>query len=340
MVHMMNVEKTSLIPSWQQEMQSAFTKIDDLLQFLALDPDDLSLHYKAAKDFPLLVTKSYADRIVKSDWHDPLLLQVLPTPNELKRHPDFLNDPVGDGQALVSPGLLHKYHGRVLLITTAACAIHCRYCFRREFPYSDNSAHRSQSELIKQYLISHPDVSEVILSGGDPLMQSDEKLQHLFDLFEELAPIKRIRIHTRLPVVLPSRITNRFLDILSKTSKKVIIVIHANHPNELNSEVANTLLLLKKIHVTLLNQSVLLQGINDHAETLVTLSHRLFDCHTLPYYLHVLDKVTGAQHFDSPNKMIFDLYRHMQENLPGYLLPKLVCEESGKAHKTLIATAR
>ena len=144
-------------------------------------------------------------------------------------------------------------------------------------------------EPIKQYLINHPDVSEVILSGGDPLMQSDEKLQHLFDLFEELAPIKRIRIHTRLPVVLPSRITNRFLDILSKTSKKVIIVIHANHPNELNSEVANTLLLLKKIHVTLLNQSVLLQGINDHAETLVTLSHRLFECHTLPYYLHVLD---------------------------------------------------
>ena len=123
---MMNVEKTSLIPSWQQEMQSAFTKIDDLLQFLALEPDDLRLHYKAAKDFPLLVTKSYADRIVKSDWHDPLLLQALPTPNELKRHPDFLNDPVGDGQALVSPGLLHKYHGRVLLITTAACAMGAR----------------------------------------------------------------------------------------------------------------------------------------------------------------------------------------------------------------------
>ena len=334
----MNIEKTSLIPSWQQELQSAFTSIDELLCFLELNIDDLSRHYKAAKTFPLLVTQSYAQRIKKSDWNDPLLRQVLPHPEELEKHPAYLNDPVGDNQASISPGLLHKYYGRVLLVSTGACAIHCRYCFRREFPYADNSAHRSQIGIIKQYLTDHPEVTEVILSGGDPLTLSDSKLQLLFELFENQPQIERIRIHTRLPVVLPSRITKQLLNILSSTNKKVIVVVHANHSNELNDTVSNTLLSIKAIGVTLLNQTVLLRGVNDDADTLIELSHRLFNCHTLPYYLHVLDKVTGTMHFDSTRHHVFDIYNQIQQSLPGYLVPKLVCEEAGKPHKTLLTT--
>lgn len=334
----MNVEKTSLIPDWQQEMQTAFTKIDELLIFLELSFDDLSLHQKAAKNFPLLVTKSYAERIIKSDWNDPLLRQVLPHPDELEKHPAYLNDPVGDQQASVSPGLLHKYYGRVLIVSTGACAIHCRYCFRREFPYADNGAHRSQIGSIQQYLADHPDVTEVILSGGDPLMLSDLKFQHLFEMLDEQPQIVRIRIHTRLPIVLPSRITKQLLDTLSSGNKKVVMVIHANHPNELNNEVSNGLLSLKNRGITLLNQTVLLHGVNNEADTLTQLSHRLFDCHTLPYYLHVLDKVTGTTHFDSTMQHTLDIYHQMQQNLPGYLVPKLVSEEAGKPHKTLLAT--
>ncbi len=338
MANMMNTEKTSLIPSWQQELQSAFTNINDLLCFLNLNIDDLSLHTEAAKDFPLLVTKSYAQRIKKSDWDDPLLRQVLPDPSELLTNPDYLNDPVGDSQASVLPGLLHKYYGRILLVSTGACAIHCRYCFRREFPYTDNSANRSQLDSIKQYLIEHPEVTEVILSGGDPLTLSDTRLEHLFDLFEQLPQIERIRIHSRIPIVLPSRISKKLLEILSSTNKKVIMVIHANHPNELDDSVSNTLFAIKKAGLTLLNQTVLLRGINDNAKTLTKLSHRLFHCDTLPYYLHVLDKVNGAMHFDTEMEHVFDVYQHLQKKLPGYLVPKLVREEAGKPYKTLLST--
>jgi EF-P beta-lysylation protein EpmB len=339
MANMMSVEKTSLIPSWQQELQSAFTDIAELLCFLDLNADNLKEHYQVAKDFPLLVTRSYASRIKKSDWNDPLLRQVLPHPDELAKHASYLSDPVGDEQASVIPGLLHKYHGRVLVITTGACAIHCRYCFRREFPYSDNSAQRSQLNAIKQYLLDNPSVSEVILSGGDPLTLSDSRLHHLLESFADNPQIERIRIHTRLPIVLPSRITNTLLKTLISSNKKVIMVIHANHPNELNGDVFEVLQLLKGAGVTLLNQTVLLKGINDNAKTLTQLSHRLFNCNTLPYYLHLLDKVNGAMHFDSTNTHVHNVYEQLQKNLPGYLVPKLVREEQGKPYKTLIQTS-
>ena len=333
---MADIEKKSLIPSWQQELQSAFTNISDLLRFLQLNVDDLSPYHNAAKGFPLLVTENYAERITKADWNDPLLRQVLPHPNELETHPDFLSDPVGDKQSSVSPGLLHKYHGRVLMITTAACAIHCRYCFRREFPYADNSAQRSQFDSIKQYLSSNPSVTEVILSGGDPLTLSDSRFTQLFELICEFPQVERIRIHSRLPIVLPSRITQTLLDTLAASNKKVIIVIHANHPNELSTEVSSVLLAIKNIGVTLLNQTVLLRGVNDNANTLTELSHRLFDCHTMPYYLHTLDKVAGALHFDSTMQHTHEIYDQIKQKLPGYLVPKLVCEEAGKPYKTLL----
>ncbi|MEO1888511.1 MAG: EF-P beta-lysylation protein EpmB [Cycloclasticus sp.] len=336
--NMIHVEKTSLIPNWQQELQSAFTDIASLLRFLKLDTQALTEHYRAASDFPLLVTRSYAERIKKADWNDPLLLQVLPRLDELETHEGYLSDPVGDAQASKSPGLIHKYHGRILVITTGACAIHCRYCFRREFPYSDNSTNRSQIANIQQYLAENPDVTEVILSGGDPLILSDSKFQYLFESLSNNKQLQRIRIHTRLPIVLPNRITKHLLDTLKSSSKKVVMVIHANHSNELSCEVESALLALKNIGVTLLNQTVVLKNINDNTATLTSLSTRLFECHTLPYYLHVLDKVNGAAHFDTDIQHVHSLYAEMQKQLPGYLVPKLVREEQGKSHKTMLQT--
>jgi len=335
---MANIENKSLIPNWQQELQSAFTDIKDLLTFLNLPAKDLAHYYEAANDFPLLVTRSYADRIKKADWNDPLLRQVLPLPDELKKDPAYLSDPVGDGNASISSGLIHKYHGRVLLIATGACAIHCRYCFRREFPYADNSAKPSQFNEINHYLSKKPEVSEVILSGGDPLTLSDAKFSRLLSNLSSNPQIERIRIHTRLPIVLPSRVTTELLTALSSSSKKIIMVIHANHTNELDSTVSDALTLLKEAGVILLNQTVLLKGVNDNADTLIALSHRLFECHTLPYYLHLLDKVRGAMHFDSSISFAQETHAKMQEKLPGYLVPKLVREEAGEAHKTLIQT--
>ncbi|ORU93406.1 MAG: EF-P beta-lysylation protein EpmB [Cycloclasticus sp. symbiont of Bathymodiolus heckerae] len=336
MANMMNVAKNSAIPSWQQELQSAFTDVNELLAFLELKTDRLDDYYNAAQDFPLLVTLSYAERIKKADWNDPLLRQVLPHPDELTSHPQYLSDPVGDANASVSPGLIHKYHGRVLLITTGACAIHCRYCFRREFPYSNNSAHPSKIDSIKEYLSKNPDVNEVILSGGDPLTLNDTKLSRLFEFLSSNTQIERIRIHTRLPIVLPSRITDQLLNTLASVNQKVIMVIHANHPNELNTDVYEALASLKDINVTLLNQTVLLKGVNDHADTLIKLSNRLFECHTLPYYLHLLDKVNGALHFDSTLQHAKKVYALVQTKLPGYLVPKLVHEEAGEPNKTLL----
>lgn len=333
---MTNIEKTSSIPRWQQDIQSAFTDVDELLDFLGLNVDDVTQYNAAGHKFPLLVTRSYAERIKKSDWSDPLLRQVMPLPDELHKHPAFITDPVGDGNASVMPGLIEKYHGRALIIATGACAIHCRYCFRREFPYSDNSANRSQIESINTHLQQHPDISEVILSGGDPLMLSDEKFRHLFDTLIKNPQIKRLRIHTRLPIVLPNRITTELLETLGSTTKHVIMVIHANHANELTPDVANVLDEIKQAGATLLNQTVLLKGINDTAQSLIQLSHRLFDCATLPYYLHVLDKVSGAAHFDCQFSATLETYKEVQRQLPGYLVPKLVKEEAGMPYKTLL----
>lgn len=337
MTIMNKVAKNSPIPNWQQELSAAYSNPAELLAYLGLHVDDMSLFHAAAEKFPLLVTHNYAQRMKKSSWSDPLLRQVLPHPDELLSSPAYLSDPVGDGLASVSPGLLHKYHGRALLIATGACAIHCRYCFRREFPYSNNSANRSQLTSIKQYLAANNEINEIILSGGDPLTLGDSKFSHLFDALSNIAQIERIRIHTRLPIVLPSRINTPLLSTLRASSKKVVMVIHANHANELSDEVADVLLKLKNHGVTLLNQTVLLKGINDDVDSLEQLSLRLFNCHTLPYYLHVLDKVAGAMHFDKNEEDSHKLYEKLQQRLPGYLVPKLVREESGKPYKTLLA---
>ena len=333
---MNHVSIISTPSSWQQELSTAFTRLDTLLGYLELDIKDLSGYQSAQQSFSLLVTKSYASRIKKNDPLDPLLLQVLPTPSELELSPHYLKDPVGDDDATVLPGLIHKYHGRVLLIATPACAIHCRYCFRRSFPYSDNSSNPSQFDAVIKYLEQNTDISEVILSGGDPLTLSDNRLAKLIDQLSAIAHIKRLRIHTRIPSILPSRITTALTSILQSTSLRVVVVLHINHPNEISASVEQAIQKLKSAGISLLNQSVLLKSINDNASTLIELSERLFDNEVQPYYLHLLDKVEGGMHFDLSRTTALKIYTKLQQHLPGYLVPKLVVEEPGKASKTLI----
>ncbi|PCH83367.1 MAG: EF-P beta-lysylation protein EpmB, partial [Piscirickettsiaceae bacterium] len=249
----------------------------------------------------------------------------------------YTKDPVGDDNATALPGLIHKYHGRVLMIVTGACAIHCRYCFRRSFPYIDNSAHPSQLQKTIEYLQQNKEIDEVILSGGDPLTLNDHRLAKIINAIESINHIKRLRIHTRLPIVLPSRVTDGLIKALTNSRLKLVLVLHINHPNEIIKPVREAINTLKNNRITLLNQSVLLKGVNDDANTLVDLSHQLFDNNIQPYYLHLLDKVEGAMHFDISREDARALYKKVQQKLPGYLVPKLVSEIPGEASKTLIS---
>jgi len=336
MLRMDSVVKISNSQTWQQELSGAFTQLDKLLAYLNLDINDLEEHERANKLFPLLVTRSFASQINKNDPLDPLLKQVLPLPAELDKNTLFTNDPVGDDKASILPGLIHKYYGRVLLIVTGACAIHCRYCFRRAFPYADNSSTPAHFEKVLTYLENHKEIEEVILSGGDPLTISDQRLANIIEAIQSIKHIKRLRIHTRLPVVLPNRVTNRLIDIIKNTSLKTIFVLHVNHPQELSDDVERAIYALKKAKISLFNQTVLLKGVNDNPKTLIDLSYKLFDNDIQPYYLHLLDKVDGAAHFDLAQKDALVIYKKVQQKLPGYLVPKLVTEVQGEANKTLI----
>ena len=286
--------------------------------------------------FPLRVTRSYAARMAKGDPADPLLLQVLPQAQEMLTAPGYGADPVGDRAAAAVPGLLHKYAGRVLLLATGACAIHCRYCFRREFPYGEFQLTRQRETNALAYIAADPSIEEVILSGGDPLVLGDERLESLIQALESIPHLVRLRIHSRLPVVLPSRITDGLLRILGSTRLQPVLVIHANHARELDDEVATGLRRLADVGVTLLNQTVLLKGINDSPEILAELSRRLFGLGVHPYYLHLLDKAGGVAHFDTPEEAAFELYEELRRRLPGYLVPRLVREEAGKPYKSLM----
>lgn len=321
--------------SWQLELARAISDPAELFKRLHLDTAKLPASLIAHKDFRLRVTDSYLRCIEPGNPNDPLLLQVLPQGLEVNQSPgDFLLDPVGDADATQTPGLIHKYHGRVLLVTTGACAIHCRYCFRRHFPYSESSAGRDLWQQALAYLAGQPDVDEVILSGGDPLTLSDEKLESLVQQLEAIPHIKTLRVHSRLPIVLPSRVTPTLLDLLENTRLKTVIVVHSNHANELSTAVGDALRQLKQRHFTLLNQAVLLKNVNNDVFTLKTLSKSLFDHGVLPYYLHVLDKVAGAAHFDIADHDAQQLVEALRQQLPGYLVPKLVRETSGEASKT------
>ena len=322
--------------NWQQQLSQAFTSLDDLCGYLQLAPSALPISIIANKLFPLRVPLSFAASMTKGNPDDPLLRQVFPISDELVDYPLFSNDPVGDIQAAVHPGLLHKYHGRVLLINTGSCAINCRYCFRRNFPYGDLQLSKQQESGVIDYIKGDPTISEVILSGGDPLVLSDARLAHLLRQFEAIPHIKRIRIHSRLPIVLPARITEEFIQILVNSSKQTVLVVHCNHANEINNRVITALNLLKNKGITLFNQAVLLKGVNDNAQTLCELSETLFAQGVIPYYLHLLDKAKGTGHFEVSEFTAKILIEQMQNALPGYLVPRLVKEIAGAGSKRYV----
>lgn len=323
--------------AWQRELASGFRSPRELLAALELDPAALDLSEQAQRQFPLRVPRAFVSRMRKGDPADPLLLQVLPRAAEEQAAPGYGADPVGDLHALHGGGLLHKYRGRVLLVVTGACAIHCRYCFRRHFPYAEAGARHAEWREAIDYISARPDISEVILSGGDPLSLTDRRLAALADELQDIPHLTRLRIHSRLPVVLPSRVDPALLHWFTGGRLRPVMVIHANHPNELDDEVGAALGRLADAGATLLNQTVLLRGVNDEADILAALSERLFEIGVAPYYLHLLDRVRGAAHFDLPEEAALELYRQLAARLSGYLLPKLVREQAGEPSKTLIA---
>lgn len=321
-------------PQWQSALRDAIRDPHELFELLGLPSDRLRESRAAATDFRMLVPRGYAARMRPGDPDDPLLLQVLPQEREIMPVAGFIADPVGDLAAEAAPGVLHKYRGRVLLVTTGACAVHCRYCFRRHFPYADANPARDGWQPALDYLRAHPEVEEVILSGGDPLVLDNERLGHLVTELERIPHLARLRLHSRLPVVLPERIDDNLPARLGASRLKVVCVIHANHPNELDDAVGRSLSRLRDRGVHLLNQSVLLRGVNDNAEALTRLSLDLFSRGVLPYYLHVLDPVAGAAHFHVGDADALSLLERLRANLPGYLVPRLVREVAGATAKT------
>jgi EF-P beta-lysylation protein EpmB len=332
----LNEQTDHFAKNWQQQLAEAFTDLDELCAYLNLSIKQLPVSQDAAKTFALKVPRSFAEAIDKGNPHDPLLRQVLPIRDEMQVYPGYSDNPVGDLEAAQEAGVLHKYHGRVLLINTGSCAINCRYCFRRSFPYADLQLGKEKEIAALRYIRENPDIAEVILSGGDPLLLSDDRLQRLFRQIAGIAHVKRIRIHSRLPIVLPARITPSLLDLLTQSAKPVVLVVHCNHPNEITERVAKVCRSLKQQGIVLLNQSVLLRGVNDNAADLVALSECLFDCGVMPYYLHLLDKVSGAGHFEVGEVEALELIRQMQAALPGYLVPKLVKEIAGADSKRYV----
>lgn len=322
------------LPRWQKELACAFTKPEALLKFLDLDPQLFPESTNAAASkFPLKVTRSFASRMIKGNINDPLLRQVLPLSDELLCTQGYSDDPVGDQSAIRSHGLLHKYHGRVLLISTGACAIHCRYCFRREFPYNEESFNSREERRGLEYIAANRAINEIILSGGDPLVLNDAKLRDLIGKIAEISHVRRLRIHSRLPIVLPSRITVELLQLLTETRLQVVLVLHSNHPNELDRTVGDATKMISEANIPLFNQAVLLKGVNDCPSTLIDLSEALFSLNIMPYYLHLLDKARGTAHFDLPVDRVKRIQKELMRKLPGYLVPRIVKERSGGEYK-------
>ena len=325
------------IPTWKSELRDAIREPSQLIAALELPQSLIEPATQAAKSFPLFAPWPYVGRMVKGDPADPLLRQVLPLADELDSPPEFTADPVGDGAARQAAGLLHKYHGRALLITTGACAIHCRYCFRREYPYSESPRSPADWQPAIDRIAADPTIDEVILSGGDPLTLVDSHLAELSQRLARVPHLRRLRIHTRLPIVIPSRVTAELLEWLGGTRLTPIVVVHANHPQEIDESVAAALCRLSAAGIPLLNQAVLLHGVNDNAPVLIGLSRRLIDLRVMPYYLHQLDRVRGAAHFEVPISRGIELVEAMRRELPGYGVPRYVQEIAGEANKRVLA---
>lgn len=324
-------------PDWREVLSRSVSDPMELCRLLDLDREALPPGHPLLRQFPVRVPAPYLARIERGNPDDPLLLQVFPGMEEEIDASGFSGDPLEEAAFNPMPGILHKYEGRALLLLTSACAIHCRYCFRRHFPYDDNLPGRRHWQQSLDYLAADDSISEVIFSGGDPLTLPDRYLDWFINALEPLGHIRRIRIHTRLPIMIPQRITPELCRILANPRFQSILVLHSNHAQEFDQAVDAACRLLGESGITLLNQSVLLNRINDSCETLAALSERLIQAGVLPYYLHLLDKVSGAAHFDVPEETGKALIRGLQEILPGYLVPRLVRETPGQTSKTLVS---
>jgi len=318
---------------WRRHLAEAVTDVEELLELLGLDDGTPHATPEATRGFPLRVPRGFVARMRRHDPNDPLLRQVLPIADENSKVPGFTADPVGELEREPTAGVLHKYRGRALVVATGACAIHCRYCFRRHFPYGEHSGVSDWWKGAVDHIAGDPEISEVILSGGDPLTLADAALSELARSVARIPQVRRLRIHTRLPIVLPQRVDEDLVGWLSRLGLPTVVVVHANHAQEIDADVQRALAALRATGVSLLNQAVLLAGVNDAADALVELSESLFDDGVLPYYLHMLDPVAGAAHFEVSDKKARDLHRQLTASLPGYLVPRLVREVPGAPAK-------
>ncbi len=321
--------------SWKSHLKSAFSDSEQLLRYLDIEPTAHRPSNLVQPSFPVRVPIPFADKMEKGNINDPLLLQVLARDIENAHIEGYSHDPLEE-QNNNTPGLLHKYAGRVLLILTGSCAINCRYCFRRHFPYHQQLASGENLQKNLETIQKDPSITEVILSGGDPLLLSDKQLFEIISQLEAIPHLRRLRIHSRLPVVIPQRLTLQLQKLLSKNRLQTSLVIHANHGNEMDAELGHGLAALTRSSVSVFNQSVLLKNINDDPQILAELSEKLFEYQIIPYYIHRLDPVAGAAHFDISKKRASKIIRQLGQILPGYLLPKLVVEEPDKACKTIV----
>ncbi|MBC3766592.1 EF-P beta-lysylation protein EpmB [Neptunicella marina] len=327
-----NIEQT-WDRQWQKELAASINDPLKLLQALELNPDEFAQDIKARRLFPLRVPLPFVSRMQKGNVNDPLFLQVFSQKQEFEAEVGYSTDPLKE-QDNQQPGILHKYKSRVLLIIKGGCAVNCRYCFRRHFPYADNQINREGWLEILQQIAADANINEVIYSGGDPLMAKDDFLKWLTQEIAAIPHITRLRIHTRLPVVIPSRINDSLLNWFTSSRLKPVMVLHINHANEIDQHVAKAAQRLKQAGVTLLNQAVLLKNINDSADAQFELNEKLFEADILPYYLHMLDKVQGAQHYDVSEQQARKIMAELIRRLPGYLVPKLVREIGGQPGKT------
>ena len=323
--------------SWQWLLSHTLNDLPSLLDFVGLSEQQLPVSVEASRQFALKVPLPYAQRIERGNPNDPLLRQVLPISDELDKVPGFVSDPLAEREHNPVPGLIHKYQGRVLVILTGSCAINCRYCFRRHFPYQQNKVNPDQWQQIVDYLSGDESISEVIFSGGDPLATPDKRLATMLEDLEAIPHLERLRIHSRLPVVIPQRITDNLCQLFAQTRLQTLLVVHANHANEFDSQVARALRRLAASGCQVLNQAVLLRGVNDRLEDQLALHQASFAAGALPYYLFVLDPVDGAAHFDISDSQAQQLMAKLQAKLPGYLVPRLTREIPGRPSKTLLA---
>ncbi len=320
-------------PTWHDSLAAAIREPAELLQRLGLPDSLLVSACAAAHQFPVMVPESYLSRMRPGDVSDPLLRQVLPLGEELLDTPGFVNDAVDDQASRIAPGLLQKYQGRALMILTGACAIHCRYCFRRHYPYGEEPKRLDEWEPALAAIAADESIHEILLSGGDPLMVTDRRVGELIGRLEEIPHLRRLRIHSRLPIVLPNRVTDELIELLTMSRLTPIMVVHANHPQEIAGDCSTALRTLVRSGITTLNQAVLMRGINDTVDVLQDLGERLIDLGVLPYYLHQLDRVRGAAHFEVHESVGRQLIAELRQRIPGYAVPRYVREEAGWPHK-------